>query len=71
MKLISNKLFNEYTKNVITYHTNYKELTKDELYDIFQFHCQGVRLLNEVVDYIYELIQKDKQDNHKGVETND
>jgi len=65
MKLIRNELFNKYTKKVITYHTDYRELTKDDLYDIFRFHCQGLRLLNEVVDYIYDLIQKDKQNNSK------
>ena len=65
MKIIRNELFEKYTKNVITYHTDYKELTKEDLYDVFQFHCQGIRLLNEVVDYVYELIQKDKKDNSK------
>lgn len=60
MKIISNKLYKEYTKTVIDYNTDYSKLTREQLYDIFKFHCQGVRLHNEVVDYIYNLIQKDR-----------
>ena len=59
MKIINNKLYEKYTKTVIDYHTDYSELTKEQLHDIFRFHCQGQRLLNEVVDYIYKLIQED------------
>ena len=61
MKIISNKLYEEYTKTVIDYRTDYSKLTKDQLYDIFKFHCQGVRLHTEVVDYIYGLIQEDNK----------
>lgn len=61
MKVISNKLYEEYTKTVIDYRTDYSKLTKDQLYDIFKFHCQGVRLHTEVVDYIYGLIQEDNK----------
>ena len=35
-------------------------LDNEKLYDTFKFHCQGQRILNEVVEYIYELIQQDK-----------
>lgn len=61
MKIISNKLYKEYTKEVIGYHTDYSQLTKKQLRDVFKFHCQGQRLLNEVVDYIYNLIQEDNK----------
>ena len=66
MKIISNKLYEEYTKTVIDYHTDYSKLTKDQLYDIFKFHCQGVRLHTEVVDYIYGLIQEDNKRRKKN-----
>lgn len=59
MKIISSKLYEEYTKTVIDYQTDYSKITREQLYDVFKFHCQGVRLHNEVVDYIYNLIQKD------------
>ena len=62
MKIISNKLYEEYTKTTIDYHTDYFKITKEQLYDTFKFHCQGQRLLNEVVEYIYNLIQKDRSD---------
>ena len=61
MKIISNKLYNEYTKTTIDYHTDYSKITKEQLYDTFKFHCQGQRILNEVVEYIYKLIQQDKE----------
>ena len=61
MRIISNKLYKEYTKEVIDYHTDYSKLTKEQLRDVFKFHCQGQRLLNEVVDYIYNLIQEDNK----------
>ena len=61
MKIISNDLYEEYTKTTIDYHTDYSEITKQQLYDTFKFHCQGQRLLYEVVDYIYNLIQKDNK----------
>ena len=61
MKIISNKLYKEYTKEVIKYDTDYEKLTKEQLYDIFKFHCQGQRLLNEVVDYIYTLIERENK----------
>lgn len=60
MKIISNKLYNEYTKTTINYQTYYPEITKEQLYDTFKFHCQGQRILIEVVEYIYKLIQQDK-----------
>lgn len=60
-KIISNKLYNEYTKTTIDYHTDYSKITKEQLYDTFKFHCQGQRILNEVVEYIYKLIQQDKE----------
>lgn len=61
MKIISNKLYNEYTKTIIDYHTDYSKITKEQLYDTFKFHCQGQRILNEVVEYIYKLIQQDNE----------
>ena len=61
MKIISNKLYNEYTKTVIGYHTNLPYITKEDLYDVFKFHCAGVRPYEEVVDYIYKLIEKDRK----------
>ncbi len=61
MRIISNKLYNEYTKTTIGYHTDYSKITKEQLYDTFKFHCQGQRILNEVVEYIYKLIQQDKE----------
>lgn len=67
MKIISNKLYEEYTKVVVDYHTEYSKLTKEQLRDVFKFHCQGQRLLNEVVDYIYNLIQ---ENNKKKLESN-
>lgn len=61
MKIISNKLYYEYTKTTIDYHTDYSKITKEQLYDTFKFHCRGQRILNEVVEYIYKLIQQDKE----------
>lgn len=61
MKIISNKLYREYTKEVIGYHQYYPDITKEQLYDVFKFHCSGVRVYEEIVDYIYDLIQKDKK----------
>lgn len=66
MKIISNKLYEEYTKTIIDYHTEYSKLTKEQLQDIFRFHCQGQRLLYEVVDYIYSLIQEDNKKKLEG-----
>lgn len=59
MKIITNKLYEECTKIIIDYKTDYSKITREQLYDVFKFHCAGVRLHNEVVDYIYNLIQKD------------
>lgn len=74
MKIISNKLYEGYTKTTIDYHTEYSKITKEQLYDTFKFHCQGQRLLSEVVDYIYDLIQKDNSKSNdnplKGVFAN-
>ena len=61
MKIISNKLYEEYTKEIIKYDTDYSKITKNELYDAFKYHCQGVRLTIEFVDYIYNLIQEDNK----------
>ena len=61
MKIISNKLYKEYTKEVIGYHQYSPNITKEQLYDVFKFHCAGVRAYEETVDYIYNLIQKDKK----------
>ena len=55
MKIIRNKLFEKYTKNVITSDADYKELIR----------CQEIRLSKEVVDYVYRLIPKEKKDNSK------
>lgn len=66
MKIISNELYKKYTETVIDYHTDYSKLTKEQLLDIFRFHCQGQRLLNEVVDYIYNLIQEDNKRKLEG-----
>ena len=71
MKIISNKLYNEYTKTTIDYHTDYSKITKEQLYDTFKFHCQGQRILNEVVEYIYKLIQQDKKNNIDSVADNE
>ena len=60
MKFIRNELYDKYTKIVITYDTVFKELTKQDLMDIFEFHCANTRVLVEAVDYFYDLIQKDK-----------
>lgn len=59
MKLIKNDLYKKYTKTVIDFQTDLSKLTKDDLYDIFRFHCINMRILSETVDYFYELIQKD------------
>lgn len=59
MKLIKNDLYEKYTKTVIDFKTDLSKLTKDDLYDIFKFHCINMRILNEAVNYFYELIQKD------------
>ena len=66
MKIISNKLYEEYTKDVIYYDSDYSKLTTEELKDIFKFHCQGLRTLCEVVDYIYNLIQEDNKKKLEG-----
>ena len=61
MKIIKNKLYEEYTKKVIGFHQYYPSITKEQLYDVFKFHCINQRILDEVVNYIYDLIQKDNQ----------
>lgn len=61
MKIIKNDLYNKYTKQVIGFDTDFKKLTKEDLHDCFKFHCVNLRVLDEVVNYIYELIQKDKK----------
>lgn len=61
MKIISNKLYEEYTKTVIGYHQYYPNITKEQLYDVFKFHCAGLRIYKETVEYIYNLIQKDRK----------
>ena len=61
MKIISNKLYEEYTKQVISFNQYYPNITKEQLYDVFKFHCSNVRVCDETVDYIYGLIQKDKK----------
>lgn len=66
MKIISNKLYEEYTREVVDYHTDYSKLTKEQLEDVFRFHCSGQRLLYEVVDYIYNLIQEDNKRKLEG-----
>ena len=66
MKIISNKLYKEYTKEVIGYYQYYPNITKRQLYEVFKFHCAGVRVYLETVDYIYDLIQKDKKRIEKG-----
>ena len=58
MKIISKDLYNKYTKTVIDFDTDLSKLTKEDLYDILKFHCVNVRILNEAVDYFYNLIQK-------------
>ena len=40
---------------------DYSKITKEQLYDTFKFNCQGQRILDEVVEYIYKLIQQDKK----------
>ena len=66
MKIISNKLYEEYTKQVIGYHQYYPNITKEQLYDVFKFHCAGARIYDETVNYIYNLIQKDKKRLERG-----
>ena len=61
MKLIKNDLYNKYTKQVIGFDTDFKKITKEDLVDCFKFHCVNLRVLDEVVNYIYELIQKDNK----------
>ena len=61
MKLIKNELYEKYTKEVIGFHQYYPAITKEQLYDVFKFHCANLRILDEVVDYIYNLIQEDKR----------
>ena len=61
MKIISNDLYNKYTKTVINFDTDLSKLTKDDLYDILKFHCVNLRILIKAIDYFYDLIQKDKK----------
>lgn len=58
-KIISKELYDKYTKQVIGFHQYYPSITKEQLYDVFKFHCANQRILNEVVDYIYGLIKAD------------
>ena len=59
MKIISNELYEKYTKEIIGFDTDYSKITKEQLKEIFKFHCANLRILCEVVDYIYNLIQED------------
>lgn len=66
MKIISNELYEKYTKEIIGFDIDYSKITKEQLKEIFKFHCANLRILCEVVDYIYNLIQEDndrKRDN--------
>ena len=66
MKIISNKLYEKYTKEIIGFDTDYSKITKEQLAEVFKFHCANLRIRCEVVDYIYNLIQQDndrKRDN--------
>lgn len=65
IKIISSKLYKEYTKEVIGFEQDYTEITKMQLYEIFKFHCANIRIKQEVVEYIYGLIQKDKLERGK------
>lgn len=60
MKIVKNKLYDKYTKIVINRDTDFKQLTKRDLEDIFDSHCVSVGVLSRVVNYFYDLIQKDK-----------
>lgn len=66
MKIISNKLYEEYTKDVIGFDTEYSKITKEQLTDVFKFHCVNLRIRCEVVDYIYNLIQEDNKKKLEG-----
>lgn len=61
IKIINKELYDKYTKTVIGFDTNLSKLTKDDLYDIFKFHCINMGVLSRAVDYFYELIQKDNE----------
>jgi len=69
MKLIRNDLYDQYTKTTIGFDTDFSEITKEQLHDTFKFHCANMRVLSEVVDYIYEAIHKDNiyKDRWKGL----
>lgn len=60
MKIISNKLYEEYTKEVMKFHQPANTITKEQLYEVFKFHCANQRVLNETVDYLYSLVEKDR-----------
>ena len=60
-KIIDKELYDEYIKTVFGFGQFYHEITKEQLYDAFKFHCVNQRIYCEVVDYIYDLIQKDKK----------
>ena len=61
MKLISNKLYEQYTKTVIGFHQYIPNITKEQLYEVFKFHCANLRVLNEVVEYYSELQEENQQ----------
>lgn len=49
-KIISNKLYKEYTKEVIGFHQDYTKITKMQLYDIFKFHCASISKQNKIYE---------------------
>lgn len=59
MKIIRNDLYEQYTKTTIGFDTDFSEITKEQLRDTFKFHCVNMRVLDDVVNYIYEAIHKD------------
>ena len=61
MKLISNKLYEQYTKTVIGFHQYIPNITKEQLYEVFKFHCANLRVLNETVEYYSELQEENKK----------
>lgn len=71
MKIITNDLYSEYTKTIVTQQSILKDLTKEKLYDMFKFHCQDAKILSELVDYIYNLIQKDKSIKQRSITLDD
>ena len=44
---------------------DFETITKEQLYEVFKFHCANQRILNETVEYLWSLVEKDNKKKKK------